>query len=43
MPLTPKAEKFLNAYPYYIGKTPEALERLAISEGKTVALLHVTC
>jgi len=43
MPLTPKAERFLDAYIYYIGKTPEALQRLAISEGKTIALLHVTC
>jgi hypothetical protein len=43
MPLTPKAERFLDNYIYFIGKTPEALKKLAMSEEKAVALLHVTC
>jgi hypothetical protein len=43
MPLTPKAEKFLEGYTYFIGKTPEALETLATCGDKAVAVLHVTC
>jgi len=43
MPLTPKAEKFLEDYTYFIGKTPEALETLATCVDKAVAVLHVTC
>ena len=43
MPLTPKAERFLEDYLYFIGKTPMALEKLATCEEKAVALLHVTC
>ena len=43
MPLTPKAEKFLEGHLYFVGKTPEALKKLATSEEKTIALLHVTC
>jgi len=43
MPLTPKAEKFLEDYLYFVGNTPEALKKLARSEEKTIALLHVTC
>jgi hypothetical protein len=43
MPLTPKAEKFLEDYLYFVGKTPMALEKLATCEKKVVALLHVTC
>jgi len=43
MPLTPKAERFLEDYLYFVGTTPMALEKLATCEEKAVALLHVTC
>ena len=43
MPLTPKAERFLEDYLYFVGKTPMALQKLAECEEKAVALLHVTC
>ena len=43
MPLTPRAERFLEDYLYFVGETPMALEKLAICEEKAVALLHVTC
>ena len=43
MPLTPRAERFLDGYLYFVGKTPEALKKLAVCEEKAIALLHVTC
>ena len=43
MPLTPKAERFLEDYLSFVGKTPKALEKLVTGEKKAVALLHVTC
>ncbi len=43
MPLTPKAERFLDDYIYFIGRTPDALAKLATCEEKAVAVLHVTC
>lgn len=43
MPLTPKVERFLEDYLYFVGTTPMALEKLATCEEKAVALLHVTC
>jgi hypothetical protein len=43
MPLTPKAEKMLDEYQFFVGNTRRALVELASSNRKTVALLHVTC
>ena len=43
MPLTPKAERFLEDFVFFIGKTPMAMEKLATCEKKAVALIHVTC
>lgn len=43
MPLTPKAERMLNDYLYFVGKTPRALVELAAADRKVIALLHVSC
>ena len=36
MPLTPKAEKLLNDYQFFVGNTRRALVELAAANGKTV-------
>ncbi len=43
MPITPKAEKILNANISFIGPTQDALDWIRKDGRKAVALLHVTC